>query len=126
MRVLRRGDSKKRRADMTCIWQGGKYPDGRTGSSNPADAPLGRGFPSIVKECERRGRRKVRVRKEGTHVGVVELVGELDEVSRCGLEVHQVLRDQLGAVEVLLRRDEELGRGEDGDVRVNDPNIMLL
>ena len=59
-----------------------------------------------------------------THVGVVERVGELDEVSRCGLEVHQVLRDQLGAVEVGLHRDEDLRRSLDGNIRVGDPNVI--
>ena len=57
----------------------------------------------------------------GTHVSVVEGVRQLDSVARRGVEVDLVLRDELGAVKVVLLRNESLGLDEDVGVRVGDP-----
>lgn len=56
-----------------------------------------------------------------THVGLVEGVRQLDGVARPGVEVDLVLRDELGAVKVVLLRNESLGLDEDVGVRVGDP-----
>lgn len=72
------------------------------------------------------GERRTRGCWEGrTHVCVVERVSELDSVAGCGLEVDLVLCDELGAVEVVLLRNEGLGSNEDVRVRVGDPDDNL-
>ena len=55
------------------------------------------------------------------HVGLVERVSELDRVTGCRRHVDLVLRDELGAVEVVLLRDESLRGGEDLGIRVGNP-----
>ena len=60
-----------------------------------------------------------------THVGVVEGVGKLNGIAGCGTKVDLVLGDELGAVEVVLLRNEVLGSNENLRVRVGDPDKHL-
>ena len=72
------------------------------------------------------GERRTRGCWEGrTHVCVVERVSELESVAGCGLEVDLVLCDELGAVKVVLLRNEGLGSNEDVRVRVDDSDDNL-
>ena len=60
------------------------------------------------------------IRKGGTHVRAVEGVRELNSVTGGSPHVDLLLRDELGAVEVVLLRDEGLRLDQDIGVRVRD------
>ena len=58
-----------------------------------------------------------------THVRVVQRVCQLDGVAGRGVEVYLVLGDELGAVKVVLLRDEGLVLNKDVRVRVGDAKM---